>query len=375
MRAISATSHHPEPYRAGLELGATLARIAPEVVLLFHSGPQQHAADLVEGLNDALDNPNLLVIGSSADGVFQARQSNEPATMALGINSEGHARWYLVSEPGLRAHPRLAVRRAWQRLAKRGLIDLVLLLSDGGSDAAQLEQALQEEIPIPVVGGVAGRWPESFVYANRELLRDSVVMLGCHGSFAFDIALAHQLPTLGLPGRITAAEGCHVTFIDDLPASDFVQAQLSQAAPGIDAADVALQVVNPAAPQEQKLRSLSSAVGVELHLHGGVSNGQWLQLSHIQPQALRQQAQTLEERAEMASFEPRLALLLSCAERQRWLGALPGPEAAVLTAQFGQQLPLLGIALANVFSPHKDQRGYSRNLLHNLSASLLLLGD
>jgi hypothetical protein len=77
----------------------------------------------------------------------------------------------------------------------------------------------------------------------------------------------------------------------------------------------------------------------------------------------------------MASFEPRIALLLSCSERQRWLGALPGPEAAVLTAQFGQQLPLLGIALANLFSPHKDQRGYSRNLLHNLSASLLLLGD
>ena len=61
MLALSAFTNLSDPYRAGVALGETLARVRPEVVFLFCSINYGGSADLVEGLNDALDNPELIV--------------------------------------------------------------------------------------------------------------------------------------------------------------------------------------------------------------------------------------------------------------------------------------------------------------------------
>ena len=381
MRASSAFTCQSDPYRAGLELGEALATVAPEVVFLFSSVGYGKNADLVEGLNDALDNPSLIVIGNSGDGVYQTRHATDMGAAALGINSEGSARWYLVSEPGIKAAPALTTRRAWQRLAKQGLIDLVFMVSDFRTDASQIETILSEEVPIPVVGGLAAddnRMHYSFVYANREVLRDAVVMLGCHGTFAFDIAVGNSLQPVGQPGQINASDGTCIHRIDGMPAMDFIERETGKPVLQSDRGIVSLTIVNPDAPAEKRLRSIVPDFSTDaghLGLYGGIENGKLVQVCLASPEQLLQEVQAIAERARTATFEPKAAIIVSCGGRKHMLGPRIEHEVSALSAAFPKQLPLVGFPSFGEIAPLKNDTGYTRNLFHNMTYVLLLLGE
>lgn len=381
MLALSAFTNLSDPYRAGVALGETLARVRPEVVFLFCSINYGSSADLVEGLNDALDNPELIVIGNSGDGIYQTHVCADIGATALGINSEGSARWYLVSEPGIKAAPAQATQRAWQRLANQGLIDLVFLVSDFHTDASQIEQVLSEQIPVPVVGGLAAddnRMQDSFVFANRELLRDSLVMLGCHGNFVFDIAIGNALQTVGQAGRISASQGTCIAEIDGMPAMAFIERETGKPVLQSDRGIVSLTILNPDAPAERRLRSIvpdfSDDAG-QLGLYGGIENGKLVQVCLASPEQLINEVQALADRACSASFTPKAAIVISCGGRKQMLGPRIEHEISALSSRFGDRLPLVGFPSFGEIAPHKNQQGYTRNLFHNMTYVLLLLGE
>jgi len=381
MRALSAFTRQSDPYRAGLELGEALAKVAPEVVFLFSSVDYGKSADLVEGLNDALDNPDLIVIGSSGDGIYHTRQTADQGATALGINSEGSARWYLVTEPGVKAAPALTTRRAWQRLAKQGLIDLVFMVSDFHTDASQIEMILSAEVPTPVVGGLAAddnRMHDCFVYANREILRDALVMLGCHGTFTFDIAVGNSLQPVGQPGQINASEGTCIKTIDGMPAMDFIERETGKPVLQSDRGIVSLTIVNPDAPAEKRLRSIVPDFSTDaghLGLYGGIENGKSVQVCLGSPEQLMQEVHAIAERARSASFEPKAAIIVSCGGRKHMLGQHIEHEVSALAEAFPKNLPLVGFPSFGEIAPLKGSSGYTRNLFHNMTYVLLLLGE
>ncbi len=50
-------------------------------------------------------------------------------------------------------------------------------------------------------------------------------------------------------------------------------------------------------------------------------------------------------------------------------------EISALSSRFGDRLPLVGFPSFGEIAPHKNQQGYTRNLFHNMTYVLLLLGE
>ncbi len=381
MRAQSAQTHQSDPYRAGLELGEALAECAPEVVFLFSSIHYGRDADLAEGVSDALDNPLLLIVGNSGDGIYESGGTLDFGATALGINSEGRARWHLASAGNVKADPAAATRAAWQQLQQYGPLDWALLLSDFHADASQIEKVLADEVPIPVVGGLAAddnRMHDSFVYANRQILRDSLAMLGCQGDIAFEIDIGNTLPAVGSPGQIDDVAGAEVRQIDGLSAMDFIERETGKPVLQSDRGIVSLTIINPDAPSERKLRSIVPDFSTDaghLGLYGGIETGKTVQVCLATPAQLLQEVDEIAARAARAAFQPKAALIVSCGGRKQMLGPQIGNEITSLTGAFAERLPLAGFPSFGEIAPLKGPAGYTRNLFHNMTYVLLLLGD
>lgn len=380
MRTVSAQTRHPDPYRAGLALGEALAECAPEVVFLFSSIHYGQDADLLEGIQDALANPQLLVIGNSGDGIYESGGALDFGATALGINSEGRAQWQLACASGVKADPAAATRQAWQRLQQHGRPDWALLVSDFHADASQIEQVLADEVPIPVVGGLAAddnRMHDCFLYANRQILRDSMVMLGCRGGVAFDIHVGNSLPAVGSPGRIDEAAGAEVRTIDGLSAMDFIERETGKPVLQSDRGIVSLTVINPEAPSERTLRSIVPDFSTDtghLGLYGGIERGKSVQVCLATPAQLLQEVDQIARQAAQATFQPQAALIVSCGGRKQMLGPQIGNEISQLTGAFTHPLPLAGFPSFGEIAPLKGPAGFTRNLFHNMTY-VVLLGD
>jgi len=66
MRYVSTKSILTDPYRAGLEIGAALAPISPEVILLFASmSYDPDFSDFSEALYDTLGTESVIVFGGT----------------------------------------------------------------------------------------------------------------------------------------------------------------------------------------------------------------------------------------------------------------------------------------------------------------------
>ena len=70
MRARSSSTIVTDPYRAGIALGESLATMSPEVVFLF-SSIDYSVPELLEGLHDALDRDDVIVVGNSGNGFYE----------------------------------------------------------------------------------------------------------------------------------------------------------------------------------------------------------------------------------------------------------------------------------------------------------------
>ena len=97
--AKSAHSLASDPYRAGIELGNALAGIEPELVLVFAAVAHARNPELLEGLYDALGSRAIVVAGNSGDGYFVPGQAANLGVAALGLTTQGGARFHIASAP------------------------------------------------------------------------------------------------------------------------------------------------------------------------------------------------------------------------------------------------------------------------------------
>ena len=76
MKALSASSNSADPYRAGLELGTALKHA---VLKWCYCLPRftLRKKKLIEGIYDALDNDNLILIGNTGDGYYYESKGRE----------------------------------------------------------------------------------------------------------------------------------------------------------------------------------------------------------------------------------------------------------------------------------------------------------
>lgn len=383
MQARSTFTHKLDPYRAGVEIGEALEEISPEVVFLFSSIHYQGSPELLEGIYEVLDNPDLVLVGGTGDGFYEHSTVSDVGASALALNSGGAVRWHLArrGEVGQRPHATTQDCLADLESSCAGRDpSLFFLFTDFRTDTSEILRALQEGAPVPVVGGSAGDAfdiESCFVYANREVLTDHLVMLAAEGEFHFDIHLSCAAQPVGSEGVLTDVEGTEVRTIDDLPAGEFLQNQMGKAVHKLDLGNVTLQVLDSRVPEERRLRSIDSiAVGDRgsVTLFGGIEQGNRVQLCLTRTDRMLSELRDLGEKIAETPFEPVAALVVSCSGRKQLLAREVSEEIRAITACPGAPPHLAGITSLGEFGPVRLESGYSRPLYHNMSFILVLIG-
>jgi hypothetical protein len=385
MKALSATTLEMDPYRAGIELADAVKGIDPEVVFLFSTIHYQGSSELTEAIYDVLD-PNVVLIGGTGDGFFEASGTADVGAAVLALHSGGAVRWRVASSRGVGADSRGATVRCLTELREGmgpGGPDLVMLLSDFHADGTAVEEAIHEVLRCPVVGGLAGdnnlSMESCFTYANRQVFSDGVVALGMKGDLRYEIRLAHEMRAVGRVGTVTASDATRVISIDGLDAMAFVEREIGRPVSRVDQGIVTFNVIDRDTSASKYLRSiLPDANGPcatpGLSVFGGIPVGARVQVCLADPEDIIAEVRRVAQEVESSTFDPAAALIVSCAGRKHLLGNRIEHEAAEIVQARRGQIALAGFPSFGEIGPVKIEGSYTSAFFHNMSYVLLLLG-
>lgn len=384
---IAAKSTHSlasDPYRAGIELGTALAEIQPELVLVFAAVDHARNPELLEGLYDALGHREVIVAGNSGDGYFVPGQASNLGVAALGLTSHGAVRFRVASATGVQDEPEDAVRRCLAQLKEqqREAPSLYFLFSDFRTDASRIETVVRDEIAVPVIGGLAAddnQMQQCYVFCNDQILTNHVVMVAVEGALNFDISIGNSLSPVGSAGLVDRASGTNVMQIDGLEAMAFIERETGKQVLQTDRGVLALTVTDSDRRDEKILRAIVPDFSVEsgsLGLYGSIHAGKHVRVCLAEPEQLIGEVYRIAAEARSRHFEPAAAFFVSCNGRKWLLGEQIRHETLALSETFGIDLPLIGFASFGEIGPLKAaDGGYTRNLFHNMTYVLLLIGQ
>ncbi len=385
MRTKSVSTTTVDPYRAALFLGQALAEIKPEVVFLFTTVHYEDWTEFMDGLYDGLDNPYVRVIGASGDGVHERERTSDVGAAALGLSSGGAVQWHVASGDQVGTDPEGAVRRALGKLAvplQGRKPAFYFLVSDFHTDASRIERVVRDEIDVPVIGGMAAddndKMERCCLFADRAMVHDCVVMLAADGPLSFQVHIGNSIAPVGQPGAVDEAEGKLLSRVGGTDAASFVERETGKPFLRSDQGSVALTILNAGKAGEKKLRAIAQNSHAEaggLTLHGGIQRGDVVQVCLAQPEDLVAEVHAIASRAAASGFQPSAALIVSCAGRKWLLGGQIDFEVGAIEEAFGGDLAIAGFPSFGEIGPLFHEGVYTRNLFHNMTYVLLLLGN
>ncbi|HET8668005.1 MAG TPA: FIST N-terminal domain-containing protein [Terriglobales bacterium] len=369
--------------RAGVELGRTLGDVAPEVVLLFSAIQYAQSDELIHALVDSIGNPDLIVIGCTGDGYYDASGAFDTGVVAMGLNGEGRVHWQFASEVGIQSDPAGTTRRLLNRIMEGTSPQKpawCFFVSDFKTNAAEIETALSAA-DFPVVGGLAAddnRMHDCALYCREGVVRDAAFMLAAVGSIRFEIVIGNNLTPVGKSGVIEAAEGSNVYRIGGQSAMDFVEQETGKPVLQSDRGITSLTIIDSDEPEIKRLRSIVpdfSRAERSLGLYGGIEAGRTVQVCLASGADLIAEVKTIAEDIGTRTSHPIAALIVSCAARKSVLGKDVQTEAQALSSRLGSDIAIAGFPSFGEIGPLKRNGRYTRNLFHNMTYIVLVLSD
>ena len=381
MQGLSAMTRAADPYRAGLELGTELAAIEPEMVFLATTIGYRDSGEILAGLRDGAESPDLTIIGNSGDGCYGPQGVGIHGASALALASGGSVDWQIFQARGIANDPEQATRDVLDRALAAGEPGFLYLVSDFRTDATLIEGVLREYPEIPIVGGLAAdddRLRESVLYANDDVVTDGVAVLAAYGPIAAWTRVASDMTPVGPWGRVDDAEDTILRGIDGRHARDFIEHAIGKPILRSDRAVICLRLQDPDQPGNYRLRSVvPDFAGPEEHigLFGGIRVGERVQVCVPDASQLLAGVQTMAETARGDGVQPAAALMVSCAGRKWCLGQQVQEELTSLQRVFGNDLPVAGFASFGEIGPQSCRTGAHANGFHNMSLVLTLIGS
>jgi len=385
MRYISAKSILTDPYRAGIEIGTTLAPIAPEVILLFASmSYDPDFSDFFEALRDAVGTDSTLVFGGTGDGIYETSGAENYGVSALGINSDGKVAWSVALEQGVQADSFAAARNCARKAvaACTAPAAFCMVLADGArADGHAIVNGIASEMTGPFFGGLTGddrKFTRSKLFLNGKEYEDAVAMLiGC-GDMKLAMNAASGWTPLGREGIVEENHGCEIRTISGLPAQEFMAGETGKPLGESDIGIVPLAAYQEGSSEHFFLRTpshLNQDTGT-VTTFGGVETGTVVRVCTASREDVLRGAEDAMDGLgqESLGFSPAAAIIISCAGR-KWLLADRGEkELAAIQRRLGNAVMLAGFPSFGEISPFRCPGGdYTTVSFHNVTFAVCLM--
>ena len=386
MRYVSSKSILTDPYRAGLEIGAALAPISPEVILLFASmSYDPDFSDFFEALYDALGTESVIVFGGTGDGIYETSGAENYGVSALGISSDGRVSWSTAMEQGVQSDS-FSTARACARKALASCTaptGFRMVLADGvKADGHAIAGGIAAEIPGPFFGGLTSddrKFTSSKLFLNGTEYEDAVAILTGCGDLGFAVNAASGWTPVGREGVVEDNQGCEIRTISGQTAQEFMAGALGKPLGEADIAIVPLAAYQAGSTEHFFLRTTS-------HLHadtgavttfGSVEKGTVVRVcSASRDDVISGVTDTMRGLTlDSLGFVPSAAIIISCAGR-KWLLADRGEkEISAFFEHLGYSIPLIGFPSLGEISPFRLFDGtYTTVNFHNVTFVVCLLG-
>jgi len=364
-----------------VEIGKQFAGFEPEVIFLFSSIDYKGSPELLEAIYDELKSDDIVLIGNTGDGFFEEHKVANIGVSALGINSDKAIKWHLTSEGGVGNDPYGATKRCFETLQKSCSSEpaLYFIASDFRTDASKIVSSIQEMTSTPVVGGYAGdhfQKKKCFVYANRQVVSDHIAMLAIEGPLAYDIRFANQQHRLGEEGIVTKCNGQMVQTIDNMPAMAFVEKQLGKPFADIDKGMVTLELLNRNGQRTIRcIRIPDLDFNGSAELFGSIDEGSTVHICITPPEMIISDVRNIAGDLNKLSFEPKAALIISCAGRKSVLKDGLKFEPQEILKGCPTLTGLVGYPSFGEFGPLIGPEGYEKTIFHNMTSIVLTIGS
>ena len=383
MKTRSVFSTHLDPYRAGVQLAEKLADIDPEVIILFSTIHYSESPELLEAIYDVLENDELVILGTTGDGFYESNKIADVGVSALGINSEKKVQWLLEYETGLIENTSLVMEKCIERIHKKTAPekpDLWLLFADFRANSEELIKVINKHIDVPLVGGYAGdsnlEIKKCKVYAGKKVLTDGVALLGIKGDILYDINVAHDLTPVGKTGVVTQVEDKKVLTINNTTAMEFIEKELGKPLNVVDHGIITFNLIDHKDREQKTIRSLrSNSENGSVMLFGSVDKNKDIQVCIANPEDIIKEVKTIGVKIKDISFDPKAAIIISCAGRKYLLGYRIEHEVNEIKKGLNKDAAIVGFPSFGEIGPMKTKKGYTPTLFHNMTYILLLIGE
>lgn len=382
------TDHQKAGFEAASQALEKLGGLTPSVLFAF-SSVKYEQEKVLKGLREAA--PRVLIVGGSAAGEITSWKTVFDGVNVLAVASDSikfvSGVGQGVSKDSFKAGSLAAL--AVLKNAKGSKPDIFIMLPDGmtGNGAAIVDgvrSVLGENAPI--IGGSLGDdylFEKTFEYHEDEVLTDSVVGVGLYGKFAYGFGIKHGWQPVGLPLKVTKADGVKLQEVNGEPAlkvyedyfgkaaSELVKEPLARMAYtyplglAVEGSDELL-IRDPVIANEKGEITMAAAIpeGTMIRLMIGDRD--------VAIAAAKQAAKVALE--QLKGADPKFILMFNCMARNRLLGVRCHEENEGVSKIIGEKVPMAGFYTYGEQGPLLGKKG-TPAYFHNETMTLIVVGE
>lgn len=270
-------------------------------------------------------------------------------------------------------------------------ISLFIMLLDGLSEnGAAAVRGAQEVLGknFPIMGGSAGddfMFEKTYQYHNGKILNDTVIGIGLSGEFSFGVGVRHGWEPIGLPMKVTKAEGAKLIEIDNRPALSIYEDYFGKKAEELTKEPIAKMAytyplgMSVDGSSELLIRDvvIANKKG-EINCAAEIPQGVEIRLMLGDPEKAISAAKEAAKQAltQLGNAKPKVIFVFNCIARHKLLGSRVNEEITAIQEVLGKDVPLIGFYTYGEIAPLGGLLGSGCfSVFHNETMTLLVLGE
>jgi len=383
-----------EPRKAAQEAAreaiAKLDGKKPDIIFMF-SSIKYDQKELMTGAKS--EAPNVPIVGGTSAGEITSWVSMYDAVNVMAIASD-QIIFHVGCGKGVVSDSFNAGSEAAKAVinANGGKNpDLFIMIPDGiaGGNSAAVVEGVKSIFGnnFPIIGGSAGddyQFKKTFEYCGDRVLTDSVIGIGLSGKFSYGFGIRHGWEPVGLPLKVTKAEGVVIKEINNEPAlkvyqdyfgknaSDLIKEPMARMAYTYPLGLVVegseeLLIRHPMIANEKGEITMASVIpeGTIIRLMIGDRDSAIRAAKAAAETALRQ----------LGGKRPRFVIMFNCIVRNKLLGVRCNEEnETIKQALGGENIPMIGFYTYGEQGPLAGKKG-TPAYFHNETMTMLVVGE
>ncbi|MBL7156067.1 MAG: FIST C-terminal domain-containing protein [Candidatus Pacebacteria bacterium] len=390
--AATGKSNHSDPFKAGVEAckRALIKTNNQGNLIIVFSTVTYDQRKMLDGVRSVSKNIPLAGCSDFGEITGDGPTSNHVVVMVLDSKN---IQVTLGMGEGADKDSYAAGKTAAENVKKAAEQEpsLFIMFSDGlAENGAAVVRGAQEVFGknFPIIGGSAGddfQFKKTYQYYNNEIFTNAIIGIGFSGDFSFGVGVRHGWEPIGLPMKVTKADGAKLIEIDNRPALSIYQDYFGKKAEELTKEPLAKMAytyplgMNVEGSPELLIRDviIANEKG-EITCAAEIPEGTEIRLMIGDLEKAISAAKEAAKNAisQLKGSKPIMAMVFNCVARNKLLGAEIDKEISAIKRVLGDKVPLIGFYTYGELAPlggKIDSECFS--VFHNETMALVVLGE